>query len=567
LYDTHFIESFEQRALVKIVLKIQVVLSASILAQNGTKPLVSRQFIEMPRLRIEGLLAAFPKLISSSKREHTFVETDTVRYVYQPLENGLYLLLITTKSSNIVQDLGTLRLLAKVVPDVATGLSEKNVNENAFELIFSFDEVITTGGYKEDVALSDIRTNLQMDSHEERVHIMLEEKKKEDARKAMEEKANEIKRRQMEALKDNLMGNGSGSMKPPSGMVGIGGGGVTPGYEHNSTGADYMGSSGAMGMYSYSTPKDTVPVDEPPAKAARGMKLQIGGADKKKTNLMAAMAMEDNFALIGNKKADKGGLGLGLGATVAPPVAAPSTPLTLSLEEKYTVAMNREGGIESCELKGTLTLTANTDAGAVAAVSVNKAAIASKCTGGWNFATHPKVDKKSYETSGVISLKGGKDFPLNRPVGVLRWSYSGEDAAPISINCWPEDEGTGSINVNVEFELLRPDMVLYDVNILLPLGTADPPAIEDIDGQYKHDPNTGMLCWHHDVVDTSHSSGSLEFSIPGSNVDSFFPVQVMFKSDKFLCPIEITSVTSITNGAPIPNNINRSVAPDNYTIA
>jgi hypothetical protein len=198
---------------------------------------------------------------------------------------------------------------------------------------------------------------------------------------------------------------------------------------------------------------------------------------------------------------------------------------------------------------------------------VNKAAIASKCTGGWNFATHPKVDKKSYETSGVISLKGGKDFPLNRPVGVLRWSYSGEDAAPISINCWPEDEGTGSINVNVEFELLRPDMVLYDVNILLPLGTADPPAIEDIDGQYKHDPNTGMLCWHHDVVDTSHSSGSLEFSIPGSNVDSFFPVQVMFKSDKFLCPIEITSVTSITNGAPIPNNINRSVAPDNYTIA
>ena len=135
-----------------------MVLSASILAQNGTKPLVSRQFIEMPRLRIEGLLTAFPKLISSSKQQHTFVETDTVRYVYQPLENGIFLLLITTKSSNIVEDLGTLRLLAKVVPDVASGLSEASINEHAFELIFSFDEVITSGGYREDISLSDIRT-------------------------------------------------------------------------------------------------------------------------------------------------------------------------------------------------------------------------------------------------------------------------------------------------------------------------------------------------------------------------------------------------------------------------
>ncbi|KAJ3052217.1 Coatomer subunit delta, partial [Rhizoclosmatium hyalinum] len=36
----------------------------------------------MPRARIEGLLASFPKLIGSSD-QHTFVETDAVRYVYQ----------------------------------------------------------------------------------------------------------------------------------------------------------------------------------------------------------------------------------------------------------------------------------------------------------------------------------------------------------------------------------------------------------------------------------------------------------------------------------------------------
>ena len=78
-----------------------VVLSASVTSKNG-RVLFARQFVEMNRLRIEGLLAAFPKLMGAGNKQHTFIETDSVRYVWQPVES-IYLLLITNKASNIAR--------------------------------------------------------------------------------------------------------------------------------------------------------------------------------------------------------------------------------------------------------------------------------------------------------------------------------------------------------------------------------------------------------------------------------------------------------------------------------
>ena len=90
-----------------------VCLAAAVLTKSG-KVLLARQFVEMPRMRIENLLATFPKLVGADK-QHNTVETAEVRYVYQPIEN-LMVLLMTNKHSNIVADLELLRLFAKARP-------------------------------------------------------------------------------------------------------------------------------------------------------------------------------------------------------------------------------------------------------------------------------------------------------------------------------------------------------------------------------------------------------------------------------------------------------------------
>lgn len=72
-----------------------------------------------------------------------------------------------------------------VVPDIAgtaNNLTEDKVTDKCFELIFAFDEVITAGGYRENLNLQQIRTNLEMDSHEEKLHNMIKISKMDNAR-------------------------------------------------------------------------------------------------------------------------------------------------------------------------------------------------------------------------------------------------------------------------------------------------------------------------------------------------------------------------------------------------
>ena len=238
-------------------------------------------------------------------------------------------------------------------------------------------------------------------------------------------------------------------------------------------------------------------------------------------------------------------------------------PIMLVVAEKVSAKMTRDGMVESFEVKGSLTLTARDDESANCGVQLKLGDV-----GEFVFNTHPKVNKPLYDKSLLLQLKdSSKGFPSERPVGILRWSYSSnnDDLVPLKINCWPEEESRGQMNVSIEYTLEK-KMDLHDVRIRIPLGTSEAPGILSVDGSHKYNSHSGELIWELQLIDKSNSSGSLEFTIAQRNADAFFPITVEFSSQQLFCHVDVTGVTSVESGLPIQYGMSKGLSTEEYYI-
>ncbi len=164
----------------------------------------------------------------------------------------------------------------------------------------------------------------------------------------------------------------------------------------------------------------------------------------------------------------------------------------------------------------------------------------------------------------------GKGFPSGRPVGILKWTSTGraEDMAPIKINCWPEEEGRGLMNVSIEFSTeLTFVKSLHNVQIRIPLGTSASPNVLRIDGQFKHLTATSELLWEMDLVNaSSFSSASLEFSIAQRDEDAFFPIAVSFSSEDLFCQMDVLQVTGVASNETVDYGLTRQLSAEEYVV-
>lgn len=304
-----------------------------------------------------------------------------------------------------------------------------------------------------------------------------------------------------------------------------------------------------------STPSSSARVTSAPKKG-----MSLGSKSSKNKSLEDALVLEDKLAPLVSSSSKA--------APIAAVESAPQAvqhPIMLVITEKVNARMTRDGQVESNDVKGSLTLTAASEDAGMCSVQMKTFRNADKFT----FTTHPKVNKAMYEKTGLLQLKDvKKGFPSARPVGILKWSYasSTEDLIPLKINCWPEEESRGQMNVSIEYELEQSDLTLHDVSIRIPLGTTDSVNIVSLDGSYKHNSSQGELEWQLPLVDGSNASGSLEFTIAQKDTDAFFPISVGFTSQQLFCGIEVVKVASADGSNPIQYGLTQVMASDEYTI-
>ncbi|OCF38883.1 hypothetical protein I317_07332 [Kwoniella heveanensis CBS 569] len=498
----------------------QVVLAASICTRSG-KPLLSRQFRPMPRSRVDGLLAAFPKLIPVNS-QHTTVETNDVRFVYQPFEE-LYVLLITNKGSNILQDINTLSLLVRLISSLTPAMSEPAILHHAFDLLCAFDEVVSLG-YKENVSLAQVRNVLEGESHEEKIQEIIARNKEAEAKEELKRRAKQLEMQRREQQRLAQAGGGGVSR---SGGFGAGGG-MAGGY---SSVPRYEAPAPAQ---EYRTPSPA-PAAQKPAFKGSGMKL----GKKGKTDLISALGGEADVEPEPEPEPEPVVEAVEVSADVLDKVEQESIHVTI--KEQLAVTLLRDGGIQSFELKGDLDLRVND-----AALSKLRLTLAQRDYAELQFKQHPNVAKFTGSEK-VIGLKDpSRSFPVGQGLGVLRWRMSTKDEShvPLNVTVWPQPRGDGTSDVAVEYELEAQHLTLRNVVISIPIP---PGALPSVTGDADWRISGNSFVWTIDTVDSDNSNGSLEFRSQG-DADAFFPVNVGFAASGSLADVEVAKATLIEGG-------------------
>lgn len=537
-----------------------VVLAASITTLNG-RPLLSRQFKDITRDRVMELLSNFQDLVANSSCQHTFVEDEHVRYVYKPFDD-YYIILITNHQSNIIQDLDTLNLFAQTVNSSLKGFSEDEIFDNAFDILRSFDEIISMG-YKENLSLAQIKTFLSMESHEETIQEIIERNKEFEAAEERKRRAKEISRREQER-KMGIVSPGSN----------------TYGQQKFHTSSDpnltnaynsyYSHASSAAQQSYYQAQKhvktgeehilsSTTPLSSH-SSSTKGMKLGF-----KKNTALSSRGIKStslNSNLLSNTSEEE---------------KPSNNGILISIKETINAELTRDGTISTSELKGVLELRINDPNLARARINLDPQTDVRDRT--YQFKTHPNIDKNLFLSSKVIGLRdASKSFPSNdQSLGVLRWRKVGladdHSLIPLEISTWvsPSDSRENMFDVTIEFEVNSEyNQSLENVRFIVPVATENAiinndandngASIEFIDEQ-------GIII---NVGSVSPSASRvIEFAIEASYEDSLFPINVLFenRNTTLFSNVEISKVlSSVQEGQELPFDVTSSLKSDEYII-
>eukprot|EP01083_Nonionella_stella_P060735 158446_1 len=571
-----------------------VILSVSVCNKNG-KILLARQYVPMSRLRIEGLLAAFPKLVdadeTSTSKQHTFIETQEVRYIYQPMDT-LYLLLITNMQSNILEDLSTLRMIAKLVPEYCGGQDEETVTENAFNLLYALDEVVTPMGYKESVSYKQIEDFVKMDSAEEKLSEIIKKSKLESAQETMKKKAAEFDKKRaddrkklgspgmgafasnrLDALKSWRGSSGTNSLDIANNVTHLSSDTYNQQMGNDEAGNVRIEEHGASrNKYNRNNDSDSDDGygskrrDKKKPKKGKNMNVMKLGSSKRSDPLLRDAAEMDKKldsskykALLERKSA---------GASDDDYVdASDLPPIEIIISEKLFVTFDRDGGLKKFEVKGDMEVAVNDPSATQCVIQTNINPAKKLKFGKPTWRLHPRMNSSEWK-KGILCLKDEqKKFRVGRSsrTSILKWRMTTQEDShvPISIEFWPEAESDGTVTVNAQYTC---NIALKNVIISLPVPSKQEPEITNCEnGDTAFDRRDEELQWILNDLE-GETEGSLEYVVDDVQLEDLYPICVHFEIENTYSQIAIENIHDTDNEQQFENSVKGTCVAEKFIL-
>lgn len=207
----------------------------------------------------------------------------------------------------------------------------------------------------------------------------------------------------------------------------------------------------------------------------------------------------------------------------------------LTVNEKLSARVTREGLVEGFEVKGDLKLRV-TD-GSMSQVKIHLDCGDLK---GAQLSTAPKVDKAVFKDDKVLRLTdASKGFPVNTTIKVMQWLLPSktveQSELPIKLTAWVNEDSSGSYSVTLEYEVTGGDM-LENVSVSIPFA-GDEPSVGSSDAHFDVEDN--MLVWHIGDV-AEEATGSFDFEVQASSDADLFPMDVKFTKTRPFVDIDVS---------------------------
>lgn len=493
-----------------------VIISSTICTKAG-KILVARQYTNISRLTLEEYIRNFPKSISANQ-QHTFVEHDNIRYIYLPLETTMYLVLITNRNSNIIEDLETIRLVHKVVLDICTyGVSEPTIQKNSFEILLAFDDVISFG-YRESVTLNQVQNSLTMDSSDEKLHLMLLKARMNEAKEAAKKAQLEMKKKQ----------------KDPSYKPGPGG--------FSSDSSESFKKGGEPEVVVNTETKYVAPQKESKGNVNTAPKKGLQIIKKKESKAIPTEISKGNAEeineMIKEQETEKK-------KTEYNPLQA---PVSVECEEKLVCVLQRDGALSNFEVKGELFLLIRDPSKGNCAVYLQPEANNKTVS----LKPNPLFNRQKWTEKFALAPKDLKDsFNAGQKINCLKYRYASTsmDDVPFRFNYWFNE---GSITCEVEFNSDQSRIPNID-NLVIFFGfpASETPEVKSVEnGDYEV--SDAVFRWTTSRLDSSNNTSNIEIAFsPKVTPEDIFPFNVDFKLDYNFYKLGIKGAALVTDETPI----------------